>query len=89
MDLFYHSEKDKEIHSCAQKLLSDGAFSARKCQKLRTLDLISQVVFSRLFPSPIPLSRIGSASLRAFRPPPMPLNRLYKVNHAIFRQHQI
>jgi hypothetical protein len=65
---------------------SDAAFSARFRKKLRNLDLISQVVFSRLFPSPIPLSRIGSSSLRAFRPPPMPLNRLYKLNHAIFRQ---
>jgi hypothetical protein len=55
---------------------------------LRNTDLTNLVVFSRLFPSPIPLARIGSASLRAFRPPPMSLNRLNKLNHAIFRQRQ-
>jgi hypothetical protein len=69
--------------------MSDGAFSARISQKERNTDLTNLVVFSRIFPSPIPLSRIGSSSLRAFRPPPMPLNRLYKLNHAIFRQRQL
>jgi hypothetical protein len=56
-------KKGSQIYQCAQKLMSDVAFSARFSQKERNLNLTSLSVFSRVFPSPIPLKWKGDTSL--------------------------
>jgi hypothetical protein len=87
MSLFYHSNKRQpDPPMGTQKSGVTPHFELESAKKRANTDFTSVPVFSRVFPSPIPLARIESASLRAFRPPPMLLNRLYKLNHAIFRQ---
>jgi hypothetical protein len=55
-------KKGNQSYHCAQKLKSDAAFSARCSSKLRKANLANLLVFSCVFPSPIPLKKAETSA---------------------------